>query len=232
MLWNYLNCWKQKVGSVNGNCSILDSTNTLSVIKKKHYREDIFQNIESLPENKIVDHDYFGNINNINGYVEDVSVYIAGFIAMKILKKTSCEYCKTFLIMTKHDSKLANIKDRGGLIKPSTDVQTVCIETEKVFRQYTHDIILKRKTKQYVVLKVKSNLLNRYDILFNNMPCVNKNIVSLFDFAHQFNTHRDDLIKQVCETYFNIRFFHEVKKANDKLIMRAKYTKLIHFGHE
>jgi len=117
------------VGSVNGNCSILDSTNTLSVIKKKHYREDIFQNIESLPENKIVDHDYFGNINNINGYVEDVSVYIAGFIAMKILKKTSCEYCKTFLIMTKHDSKLANNKDRGGLIKPSTDVQTVCIET-------------------------------------------------------------------------------------------------------
>lgn len=109
---------------VNGNCSILDSTNTLSVIKKKHYREDIFQNIESLPENKILDHDYFGNINNINGYVEDVSVYIAGFIAMKILKKTSFEYCKTFLIMTKHDSKLANIKDRGGLIKPSTDVCT------------------------------------------------------------------------------------------------------------
>jgi hypothetical protein len=60
------------VGSVNENCQILDSTNTLSVIKKKHYREDIFQNIESLPENKILDHDYFGNINNINGYVEDV----------------------------------------------------------------------------------------------------------------------------------------------------------------
>jgi len=39
------------------------------------------KNIESLPENKIVDHDYFGNINNINGYVEDVSVYTAGFIA-------------------------------------------------------------------------------------------------------------------------------------------------------
>ncbi|KAF0763324.1 Uncharacterized protein FWK35_00006252 [Aphis craccivora] len=72
------------VGSVNGNCQILDSTNTLSVIKKKHYRKDIFQNIESLPENKILDHVYFGNINNINGYIEDVSVYIAGFIAMKI----------------------------------------------------------------------------------------------------------------------------------------------------
>jgi len=62
------------VGSVNGNCSILDSPNTLSVIKKKYYRKDIFQNIESLPENKIVDHDYFENINNINNeYVEDVS---------------------------------------------------------------------------------------------------------------------------------------------------------------
>jgi hypothetical protein len=64
------------------------------------------------------------------------------------------------------------------------------------------------------------------------MPCVNENIVSLFDFTHQFNTHRDDFIKQVCETYFNIRFFHEVKKTNDKLTLRAKYTKLINFRHE
>lgn len=118
------------------------------------------------------------------------------------------------MIETNHDSKLAHIKDCGGLMKPSTDWQTVCIETEKVFRQYTHDIMLKKISKQNIILKVKSNILNHY-ILFNNMPCVNEKVVSLFDLTHQFNTHRDDIIKQVCETYFNIRFFHEVKKAND-----------------
>lgn len=91
--------------------------------------------------------------------------------------------------------------------------------------------MLKRINKNNVVLKVKSNIHNHY-IIFNNMPCVNENMTCLFDYTHQFNTHRDDIIKQVCETYFNIRFFHEAKKANDRLTMRAKYTKLIHFRHE
>lgn len=68
------------------------------LLKRNNIEKMFFQNIESLPENKLLEHDYFGSINKIDAYEEDVSIYIAGFIAMKIFKKTSCEHCKTFLL--------------------------------------------------------------------------------------------------------------------------------------
>lgn len=219
------------VGSEKGNCSILDNTKILAVDKNKLYAKEISQYEQNVTKTQLHDHDYFSVVYNMSAYVEDVSVYIAGFVTLKLQKKIDCNYCKSFLTTKEHVSKLAFIKDRGGLQKPSTDVQTVCIETEKVFRQYVHDIMLKKKSKQFIVLKVKSNIHNRY-IIFNNMPCVNENRNLIFDYMHQFDTHRDNLIKLVCESYFNLRFFHEVKKSNDIITMRQKYTKLIHFRHE
>jgi len=64
------------------------------------------------------------------------------------------------------------------------------------------------------------------------MYCVNHDIHMLFDQTQQFDTHRDQLIQNICVMYYNIRFFHEVKKANDQLKLRSKLTKLVHFRHE
>jgi len=64
------------------------------------------------------------------------------------------------------------------------------------------------------------------------MSCVNYEPNTLFEQNQQFDTHRDMLIQSICQLYFNIRLFHEVRKANDQLKLRAKLTKLIHFRHE
>jgi len=52
---------------------------------------------------------------------------------MKLEKKIVCDTCKDSLTSTSHESMLAQIKDRGGLKKPSKCLQTVCIESEKIF---------------------------------------------------------------------------------------------------
>jgi len=64
------------------------------------------------------------------------------------------------------------------------------------------------------------------------MQRVNNESNLLFDQTIQFDTHRDELITTICKTYYKIRFFHEVRKVNDKITMRSKFIKLIHFRHE
>jgi len=61
------------------------------------------------------------------------------------------------------------------------------------------------------------------------MSCVNYEQNTLFEQKQQFNTYRDMLIQSICQLYFNIGLFHEVRKTNDKLKLRAKLTKLIPF---
>lgn len=217
------------VGSMHGNCTILDSTKTLpvtSMLKNDNLEEQIGV-IESH------DHDYFASIERMNSYVEDVTIYIAGFVAMKLERKIACDTCKNSLTSTTttHESKLAEIKDRGGLKKPSKCLQTVCIESEKIFRQYSIEFTNQKKSIKFFIVKLKSVLYNKYSI-FNNMYCVNHDIHMLFDQTQQFDTHRDQLIQNICVVYYNIRFFHEVKKANDQLKLRSKLTKLVHFRHE
>lgn len=121
------------VGSMHGNCTILDSTKTLTVtsmLTNDKSEEEQINIIESH------DHDYFGSVVDIgiSSYVKDISIYIAGFVAMKLEKKIVCDTCKDSLTSTSHESMLAQIKDRGGLKKPSKCLQTVCIESEKIFR--------------------------------------------------------------------------------------------------
>ncbi|KAL5237530.1 hypothetical protein ACI65C_004940 [Semiaphis heraclei] len=72
----------------------------------------------------LLHHDYFENVENLNPYIEDVCVYIAGFVTMKAIKKIACTSCTSYLLATTQNSKLATVKDRGSLIKPSLDVQT------------------------------------------------------------------------------------------------------------
>jgi len=65
----------EAVGSIFGNCSILDNTKNLSVIEKA---KDSVLTLEStwLPQQNIyIDHDYFENYTKISSFVEDTSVY-------------------------------------------------------------------------------------------------------------------------------------------------------------
>lgn len=80
-------------------------------------------------------------------------------------------------------------------------------------------------------MKAKTNLYQRY-LVFDNMSCMNNNLFNIFDLNDLFNTHQDLLINKIYDIYYKTRFCHEAKKANDKLTLRTKLTKIIHFRHE
>lgn len=204
------------MGSAYGNCSILDNTYIEAVSNNKtlNENEELNFNFNWLTEKPLLHHDYFENVEHLNPCIEDVCVYIAGFVTMKAIKKIACTSCTSYLLATTQNSKLATVKDRGSLIKPSLDVQTVCIVTEKVFREYNYAIMNKTKSKFFVLNKVKINLYSKFSI-FNNMTCVNYDNC-LFDKIHQFDNHRDKLIHLLSDLYYKIRLFHEVRKLNDK----------------
>lgn len=100
------------VGSVYGNFIILDTTKTLSV---NSILENDASETEQINISESHDHDYFGSVSRLSYYVEDVSTYIAGFVAMKLEKKIVSDICKNSLTSTSHENMLAEIKDRGGL---------------------------------------------------------------------------------------------------------------------
>ena len=66
-------------------------------------------------------------------------VYIAGFVVKMVKRKMTCENCLDSLITSREEAErnpsfaLLNRKRWGRLIHSSSDVITVCIETEKVF---------------------------------------------------------------------------------------------------
>jgi hypothetical protein len=77
--------------------------------------------------------------------VENVVVYIAGFVVQKLCDKVSCTECKSTLVATSLISDelnvhgegytaLLNQQTRGDLLMPSADVVGVCKVCELSFR--------------------------------------------------------------------------------------------------
>lgn len=72
------------VGSTNGNCAILDKTVTIPMSNKGINSENNLYNPVSH------DHEYFNSIQRISTFVEDVSIYIAGFVVKKVETRITC----------------------------------------------------------------------------------------------------------------------------------------------
>jgi len=212
------------IASPYGNCSILDSTSITSITTPQTHLPN------SIEENKLLisisDEQLFSSISNLSPFIEDITSYIAGFIAKKLETKLKCQYCIKEIYGPQQISNLATIKDRGRLKKPNKNVVKICQTAEQVFRKYSKSVAFSKRDREILVLKLKINI----DIsIFNQMECVNHNLhLDLLNFE----THRDFLIKTIGLKYFNIRIFHEIRKLNDSCKIRQKLTKIIHFRNE
>jgi len=84
----------QMVGSIYGNCTILDSTKNLALTSTTETNTE--QNNEHM-----MDHDYFDTLN-VGNFNENVSFYIAGFVARAIaIKKLSVKTVAIFSFQIK-----------------------------------------------------------------------------------------------------------------------------------
>jgi len=219
----------EAVGSIFGNCSIMDNTKNLSVTEKA---KDSVLTLEStwLPQQNIyIDHDYFENYTKISSFVEDTSMYNGGFIVKKLFKKIECESCQKCLIQQsdKNPNSLTKIKNRGGLLYPSKAVEVLCQESEKIFRSESPLYFNQSKNKLYLINKVKTNIYNEGK---ETIPyCTEQE-----SFLNR-HAHRENVMNLIINKYVDIRIFHEIRKIKDSIKekrTRTKLTKLIHFNHE
>ena len=109
-----------------GNCQILDNCRVLTSQGLKE------RNIQKVREEYSLSEDdnhlqvYLDTVRNTTEFKSNIVVYLAGYVEKRILDKETCDDCKKELKSARTIScDLIDIKNRGGLMKPSQDVLKV-----------------------------------------------------------------------------------------------------------
>lgn len=126
---------------LHGNCLPQDDTQVLSIdivsnlgIKEKRDEINQVRSAHDLIDTEW-DHDYVTSltkINQLSGFQESVTEYIAGFVVRQVIKSLECDVCCQEVSKQNSSSvyKLVNLKDKGGLVRASEDVLRVCQTAE------------------------------------------------------------------------------------------------------
>lgn len=83
------------IGSTNGNCAIPDKTVTIPINRQSNKGTNSENNLYNPVSH---DHEYLNSIQRISTFVEDVSIYIAGFVVKKIGNKNYLRYLFEFSV--------------------------------------------------------------------------------------------------------------------------------------
>lgn len=207
------------------NC-LADGVEILTVSSKNKYLKDTVVDYDNIHCNSSsIDHDYISSFWSLTPFVENVVVYISGYIVQKMLKdKTLCNICATQLSTPEQHSLLINLKNRGKLVTPSPEVCRICLKAETIFRENLHIIFVKKNIKQYLITKIFASLYMPFNSNLMDEHILQQDI---------FDNHRSQLAKYIIEIFLNIRFYHETKTRNQKEEnIRQKYTKLVLFKNQ
>jgi hypothetical protein len=162
-------------------------------------------------------------------FVQNIVVYIAGFVGRSVARKSKCPSCVLALMSneaqpaaTSEEYILINEKDNGGLFHPSTDLIEVCRLTEIEIRRATAQGIASVKRSTVVASAVRQSVKS---VIFADLRT---------DKDHPpWSDHVIDLIKSISEEYVKIRFHHmsrEATLAACPVSIRSKCTKVVHFS--
>ncbi|CAJ1061394.1 uncharacterized protein LOC127534177 [Xyrichtys novacula] len=89
------------------------------------------------------DHSYLPK--HFDGLVENVLVYISGFVVRRTLRKLSCDVCRSSLVTDAESARqdqsyhLLTLKNNGGLVIPAEGIVKVVRAAERVVRQAAAD---------------------------------------------------------------------------------------------
>jgi len=217
------------------NCEPQDLTSILFVTSSKKIQTTNYLDLlcieeevsEHAEQNLITDDEMFLLNPNEIKYVNDVIEYISGFVVRKIIKKMSCSICVMAMI-EKHVEvglELIQVKNRGGLMKPSYDIIVLCKAAEQVFKTHQHQLsTIKDNPINYLIIKATSK------IQINNM------FKSLSDHIlnqSPLNNHLLQIIHLTLKTYFTVRLHHFNKTISEpKERIRSFLTKTVHFKNQ
>lgn len=208
--------------TTQGNCLPLESVPILTVSGKGNatmINDSVTKKnvLENMGNEEIEDYVYIPSHTHISKCVDKIVVYIAGFVAHKLMKSIHCEPCIDALssdqVDSKHIHSLIKLKDRGKLVYPSDDVIDICITAEKLFRQRGSCTDFKRVGFCQLITSV----LEQY---------THKNIF-LTLARHMYDTepmenHLHLLTKAVAESYLQVRYKYDAKQLTQKLGANCK----------
>lgn len=152
--------------------------------------------------------------NSLDEYTEDVTIYIAGFVARKFIKKVRCSICQTLVLSEKENfyQSLIITKDTGGLTYPAEGVVAVVQQCEKIFRY----------CKTFSLTE------------FTNRLWETKNYYALFDSQdkdHDAN-HVYLLVKIIIKFYMDTRLKYEAKMITSNVSKRNYFKKIVLFDNK
>ncbi len=180
------------------------------------------------------EHDYSNspNISNISEFKKAAISYIAGYVSQMVAKKTLCQICWEALGSRQNspESSFVALKDRGRLIKPTSDVIKICEETEKRFSRMLASTQGNLPRCKGIHEAIATSVLHDLDL--------SKVFKSLGD--HMFDSAVDDnhvyqLVKLIVKSFCKIRLFHLGKEATQKISadkVRKRLSKLVLFKHQ
>ena len=210
-------------GSEKGNCAVLDNTKILCISEDRwkslctNMTNKIMFDVKRIYSNANIDYSdvNFYGYNTNKKYIDDVTEYMAGFIARKLLLRSKCLNCPFLLVKQTSHSDLLNKKDRGGLAKPSQDLINICRLMERHFRtNYVSKRSIFKEICQSMCSIIPKNLL-------------------VVQHSENPKQHRADILKNIMLKYFLIRAKHfESTNCKKRRRIRRKCTKLVTFCHE
>jgi hypothetical protein len=178
-----------------------EETKELDEATLENYEMFNFENVEEIPSEVLI----------------DVIHYIGGFIVRKLSEKKCvkiCIDCLQLLIDENSTSSLIEIKDRGGLKRPSQAVINICLKVEQIIR-------------------------NNYDKIFlpgfvdNTIECILTQFDLLFPEAAHDSHHKETLVTLVCNYYLKIRLHFECNILSEvDHYIRRTMTKLVTHKHQ
>lgn len=216
--------------SKEANCQVLDCTPILTVSSNKKIENKI-GNLDLICAEDYEETDTFENINNYNNelmFVDDVIQYIAGFVVRKLYKQITCNICLHLLSDDKMIPKqlsLLDIKNRGGLTKPTKDMIYLCKIAEITFRTFQQALpSIKYDIIEYLTIKATSKL---------QITKIFKEISDHILDQSPLDNHLLQLIKMSFKCYFKIRVHHyNLTISQPQQRIRSSLTKIIHFKNQ
>ncbi|ODM99579.1 DNA transposase THAP9 [Orchesella cincta] len=223
-----------------GNCIELDElSNRINPMRNLTAWGAECEEDEAVDEGKEVDDATFAllqdlpSFDNLSLFVENVVVYIAGFVGKRLQKSLKCSQCKSLLVpenldnlKLRSDYVLLNTKNRGGLFCPSADLIKVCMIAEKKIR-VNLAMGLSKVSGAMIEHAVVQTCL---DSVFENS--YSEHEISDLSKYEKMIGHRTTLVREITKYYITIRLHYAAKLKSSELVAEKKrsfYNKLGHF---
>ncbi|RVE40704.1 hypothetical protein evm_014645 [Chilo suppressalis] len=202
------------------NINITTEPRELNVTEDDEYR--------LLYEMAVFDEEASMLVQDLSDFSIQAITYIAGFVVRALMKTLKCETCIGALTVEdkEHEHyKFTKVKDKGGLVYPSSDVITICKRMEVTIKA----TVLTENQVTVSTKDLKSVLIAKALPHFIGMNLFNDIHLHQFDQS-PLNNHLTLLTKAVMEKYINVRLHYLTKNAAPKLSKRQVLSKYLHFS--